>query len=59
MFIGAPVTTAPGIGGWTPYDTCVGGERFTGVPTAKADVVLNLWIHPKPVVALARILYVC
>lgn len=57
VFTGAPATTAPGVGGWTPYDL-YGGERFTVVPSAEVDVVLNLWFHPKPVVALARILYV-
>ena len=34
MFTGAPGTTVPGTGAWTPYAMCAGGGRFTGVPTA-------------------------
>lgn len=52
MFVGAPASIASCIGGWTPNDLYVGGERFTIVPTAEVDVVLNLWFHPKPIVAL-------
>ncbi|OMO72172.1 hypothetical protein CCACVL1_17907 [Corchorus capsularis] len=35
MFIGAPGTTAPGIGALTPYAICAWVGRFTGVPTAE------------------------